>query len=914
VGEFPSGTVTFLFTDLEGSTRRWQEHPEAMKPALARHDEIVRHAIESRDGYVVKTTGDGFLAAFAVAHDAIDAAIAAQRALTDEPWPEIGPLLARMGLHSGPAELREGDYHGTTLNRAARLMAAAHGGQIVASLATVALVHDEGIELLDLGQHALRDLARPERVFQVVSRGLARDFPRLRSLDAFPGNLPAQLTSFVGRDVELAATAKSLETARLVTLTGVGGVGKTRLSLQVAAEVLPRFAHGAWFCELATAVDEESLMQVVMTTLGVAPLQGMTLEQSLLEFLRAKSQLLVLDNCEHLLDEVSRIAESILAASSDVRILASSREGLGIPGEQIVAVRSLPMPDPDRDFRAVLENASVQLFTERAAAVRSGFTLDAANAVAVVEICRRLDGIPLAIELAAARVSAMNPSDISAHLDERFRLLAGARRSGIERHQTLRATVDWSYSLLEPTEQAVFDRLGVFAGDFGAEAAQAVATGAGIEPWDVIDALSGLVAKSMINIDDSADGEARYRMLETLRAYARERLDDLGASDQWRFRHAQHYAEVAEVLGPQLLSRDEFAARRRFRVELDNTRAAVTWALDADDPSAQELGVRIVLALGYEVTMDRRAGIGLWAEHALRRVDEWQPASRIGVLSVAAHSACGRADLLKASEWIDEAFGLGPSADGPAALLLWVARSVVVLANGEFDEAMQGMAAAIEFFDSAGGTDFQRSNIRGASAHFRISCGDLSGALVEAEESLALAREVGNPSDLAIALAALGAALYTSDPRRALDSLEECLALTDAGASDVVRPHALVHLAALRAQFGDARGSLECLRDGFERYVEWGDRATLGLLAFGAVPLVATGHPELSLAMATAMTRYSPLGGETHQATQRAVARARDEVGAERANTLVARVETMTYDEVVAYLGAEFDRALASTL
>lgn len=438
-------------------------------------------------------------------------------------------------------------------------------------------------------------------------------------------------------------------------------------------------------------------------------------------------------------------------------------------------------------------------------------------------------------------------------------------------------------------------------------------TGAGIEAWDVLDALAGLVVKSMVNIDDSAEEEARYRMLETLRAYARERLDDLGESDQWRHRHAQHYADLAELLGPRLIGRDEFAARRRFRVELDNTRAAVTWALDADDPTVQELGVRIVLALGYEVTMDRRAGIGLWAEHALRRVDEWQPRSRIGVLSVAANSACGRGDFLTASEWIDEAFGIGLSAEDPVALLSWVARSVVLLAEGRFDEAMEGMAAAIVFFDSAGGTDFQRSNLRAASAHFRISCGDLPGALAEAEESLALAREVGNPSNIAIALGALGAALYASDPRRAREVLEESVALTDAGASDVVRPHALLYLAALRAQFGDDRGSLECLRDSFERSVEWGDRATLAMLAFGAVPLVETGHPELALAMVTAMTKHSnSLGGETLDATQRAVGRARDEIGGERADSLIARVEAMSYDEMVEYLGTELDNAVAS--
>jgi predicted ATPase len=581
----------------------------------------------------------------------------------------------------------------------------------------------------------------------------------------------------------------------------------------------------------------------------------------------------------------------------------------------MVAVRSLPMPDDDRDFEAVAQNESVLLFAERAAASRSGFALEPANATAVVEICRRLDGIPLAIELAAARVSAMNPSDIAAHIDERFRLLTGGRRTGIERHQTLRATVDWSYSLLEPTEQAVFDRLGVFSGDFDGEAAQAVVSGAGIEPWDVLDALAGLVAKSMISIDDAAEGAARYQMLETLRAYASERLDEAGESDAWRRRHAEHFADLAELLGPELVGRDEIAARRRFRVELDNTRAAVTWALDSDDPSAQELGVRIVLAFGYEVTLDRRAGTGLWAEHALRRVDVWPPGTRSGVLAIAGMSASQHGDVQTGWTLVDEALEAEFDADAPVAVMLPVTRANLFFNEGRFEEAMPGMASAIAAFDAAGGSAFLRSNIRSASAHYRIASGDLAGALVEAVESLVLAREVGNPSQLTIALGAVGGALalLDSDPGRALMVLEEALALTDAGASDVVRNLALVHVAMLRAELGDVRGTLECLRDGFQRSVEWGDRSTFGAVAFGTVALVEIDRPELALVFAAAGTFSGPLGGESLEKQQRAIARARDELGAEQADALTARVTAMSYDEMVDYLRAELDLAIAST-
>ena len=437
--ELPSGTVTFLFTDLEGSTRLWQEHPEAMQVASARHDDLVRALIEAHDGYVVKTTGDGFHAAFGAAHDAVHAAVAAQGALSTEAWGEIGPLVVRMGVHTGPAEIRDGDYYGTAVNRAARLMSVAHGGQIVVSLTTKELVQDRGVELVDLGEHHLRDLARVDRVYQVVADGLPNEFPRLRSLEAFAGNLPLPTTSFVGRDVELAVVDTSLQSARLVTLTGVGGVGKTRLSLQVAAHALPRFPDGAWFCELAGATDDDSLLQVVMSTLGVTALPGTTPERSIVEFLRTRAALVLFDNCEHLLDAASQLVDAVLRECPNIRILASSREGLGVPGEHMVAVRSLGVPRIDDSFDTIVGSDAVELFVERAAAVRAGFVLETANAGAVAEICQRLDGIPLAIELAAARVATMNPRDIASHIDERFRLLTGGRRTGIERHQTLRA-------------------------------------------------------------------------------------------------------------------------------------------------------------------------------------------------------------------------------------------------------------------------------------------------------------------------------------------------------------------------------------------------------------------------------------------------------------------------------------------
>ena len=621
--EMPTGTVTFLFTDLEGSTRLWEESPEAMKGALARHDEIVRGAIERHGGYVVKTTGDGFHAAFSTAAAAAGAGLAAQLSLAGEAWGSTGALRVRMGIHAGSAELRDGDYYGTAPNRAARLMSAAHGGQLVLSQTTADLVGDglpDGAVLIDLGEHRLRDLARAEQVFQLGTPGLAAEFPPLRSLDAFPGNLPLQLSSFVGRDEELIGIAKALGRERLVTLTGVGGVGKTRLAMQVAAEVLPNYGDGAWFCELAAANDDDAFVQLVAATLGVRSRQGVTLEEGVVEHLRRKQLLLVLDNCEHLLDAAATLAERLLQECAGLRVLATSREGLAVPGEQVWPVRSLPVPSRAAGASVIATSDAVRLFAARAESARPGFVLDEANAGPVAEICRRLDGIPLAIELAAARVSSMRPVDLAARLDERFRLLTGGRRTAVERHQTLRATVDWSYSLLTERERAVFDRLGVFAGSFDIGTAEEIASGEGLEPWDVVDAIASLVDKSLVVDEEAPGGSIRYSMLETLRAYARERLDQGGTPDEWRLRHARHYADVAGEIGVGLIGPNEVAWRARLVLELDDLRAAVIWALDRDSDDESEYALDIIAALVYEAFGgDPSIGIGAWAERAVDR-------------------------------------------------------------------------------------------------------------------------------------------------------------------------------------------------------------------------------------------------------------------------------------------------------
>src|SRR3954453_2364900 len=576
VPELPSGTVTFLFTDLEGSTRLWERHRAAMVPALERHDLGLRQAGEDAGGRVVKTTGDGLHGVFTTTRAALDAALDAQRSLADEPWDVPGGLRVRMGLHTGDAVARDGDYYGPATNRAARVMSSAHGGQVVVSHATEEILRDalpDDVALIDLGEHRLPDLARPERIFQVVAEGLARDFPPLRALDAVPGNLPGQLTSFVGRAVEREAIADALLASRLVTVTGVGGVGKSRIAIQVALDIAPRFADGAWLCELATAQDAEELGQVVAATLGVVARPATSLADSVIDALRMRELVLVLDNCEHLVAAAGRLAEGLLFDCPGVRILATSREALGVAGEQVWPLHALDLPPSAATIDDVVASEAVQLFAERARAVQPGFVLDASNAEAVAEICRRLDGIPLAVELAAARVTIMTPTDIAARLDQRFQLLTGGRRSAAERHQTLRGAIEWSYELLEPSERVLFERLSVFPRSFDAEAAAAGAVQDGLEPWDVLDAGAGLVAKSMLTADD-ASGSTRYQMLETMRTFARELLEASGHLDEMFRRHADHYTQFAEAVDAGLAGPEEVAWRTRVHLELPNLRAA----------------------------------------------------------------------------------------------------------------------------------------------------------------------------------------------------------------------------------------------------------------------------------------------------------------------------------------------------
>src|SRR5262245_42612090 len=544
----PAGTVTFLLTDIEGSTRLWESAPEAMEEALERHNQLLTKVIGDHGGVVVTSRGEGdsFFAAFPSAVAAVEAAGACQLALNGEAWPAGAVLRVRMGLHTGEAHVHDGDYADhAPINRCARVKAAAHGGQVLVTQTTRDLVEGRlggGFALTRLGEFRLRDLAGPELIYQLTHAELPTDFPPIRTLAERTTNLPVQVSSFIGRARELEQTAAALDQARLVTLTGPGGIGKTRLALQAAGQVAGRFADGAWLCELAPVRDPAGVDDAVAAVFSVTARAGQSTREALVEFLRAKQLLLVLDNCEHLPEAAAALAGYLARACERLVILATSREALGIEGERLVPVPPLAVAGVDADLTAITDADAVRLFAERAAAVKPGFHVTGENAAAVAAVVRRLDGIALGIELAAARVPAMTPAELARRLERSFAVLA-AGRGAVARHQTLRATIDWSFQLLAEPEQQLLARLAVFAGGATLAAAETVCGGEGIDPDAVLELLASLVARSLVVAEEHGP-ESRYRLLETIRQYGEQRLEDTGEAERWRARHAAYYAEL----------------------------------------------------------------------------------------------------------------------------------------------------------------------------------------------------------------------------------------------------------------------------------------------------------------------------------------------------------------------------------
>jgi predicted ATPase/class 3 adenylate cyclase len=682
----PPGTLTMLLTDVEGSTKLWEEHPDAMRRAIRRHHELAYQAIEQHGGYRPPDQGEGdsVFAVFSVAPSAVACALDFQRALAAEPWPDQVALRVRMALHTGALELRDGrNYAGLALNRCARLRAIAHGGQVILSEATCALTAPDlpaGVLLQDLGVHRLTDLSLPERVFQLCHPDLPAAFPPLRSLDTRPHNLPLQLTRFVGRAREMEEVRSTVRSSRLVTLTGTGGSGKTRLALRVAADLLEEHPDGTWFVELAGTADPALVPRVVSSTIGIREQHGRPILDTLVHHLATKAALLVLDNCEHLLDACAALADRLLRTCARLTVLATSREPLGIVGEAVRRVPPLSVPAADLAPRAdaVASFEAVQLFVDRAVAAEPRFSLTDANAAAVVAICRRLEGIPLALELAAARLQALTIEQLRDRLEDRFRLLTGGSRTALPRQQTLRAAVDWSHDLLTEPERILLRRLSVFAGGFSLDAAEQVCGDRQVAPEDVLDLLTRLVSRSLALLETGPAG-GRYRLLETIREYALGKLRAAGEEPELRRRHLQCCIGFAEPAVPALCGPDQQAWLDRLQAELDNFRAAFGWSLRQQAPGP---ALRLASALleFWVVRADWSEGLE-WVERALGLPGEVDPAIRMKALRAAAELADVLSDYARSTAYYEESLGI--------ARALGDQRAIAVALDGLAHEAQR---------------------------------------------------------------------------------------------------------------------------------------------------------------------------------------------------------------------------------
>jgi predicted ATPase/class 3 adenylate cyclase len=800
----PSGVVTFLFTDIEGSTRRWESDADLMRAALAVHDDALREAVEAHAGWLFKHTGDGVCAAFASPSSSVEAAVAAQLALE---------LPVRMGIATGEAELRGTDYFGAVLNRAARVMAAGHGGQILLDGITAGLL--SGVDLVDLGPRRLRDLAKPVEMFQVCAAGLRTEFPPLKTLDAAPGNLRPQTTSFVGREMELADVTAALKAHRFVTLTGTGGVGKTRLALEAAARSANDFPDGVWLIELAAVSDPAAMPDAVAAVLGITQQPGMSMAESVAAALEGRLRLMVLDNCEHVLDAARDVIEAIFAHSATVKILATSREGLRVADEQLRAVPAL-------DCHGGVDSSAATLFFERAEGVAPDISW-ADNADAVIEICRRLDGIPLAIELAASRMQSMTVAEMRDRLDDRFRLLTGSRR-GLERHQTLHHAVQWSYDLLDDAEQALLSRCSVFAGGFDLAGARAVAGSE--DEFAALDLLDALVRKSLVVADRTSE-RTRFSMLETIRQFAQEQLLASGGADGAHAAHARYFAGRETDVLARWDSPRQLEVYTWLGVELANLRAAFRWSVDHHD---LDTAASIAVYAGFIGGFIELHEPSTWAEElieAARAVDH----PRLRQLYVIA-SECYRTGR------IDDAIGYTDAA-------------VATIDSGRFHRMLydfeptslggtyltMGLAARWlelcrdRFARGLGTHTFNR----GSMVMALMTAGELDEAKAMCGDLLADAETIDNPGAQSYALLACGYAWRDDRPQAAYEALRRGLKIAQDSDNRMWESYLAVNLSGLAATHGAPTETLDFLTLAINNFYDTGSYShmvsPLGVLA-----------------------------------------------------------------------------------
>jgi len=899
--ELPAGTVTFLLTDIEGSTRLWETAPQAMEEALERHNRLVSEVIGGHGGVVVTSRGEGdsFFAVFGSAVAAVEAAGACQLRLGSEDWPAGAVLRVRMGLHTGEARMRgSGQIDHGPINRCARVKAAGHGGQVLVTSTTRGLVQGRlggGFGLLRLGEFRLRDLAEPELIYQLTHADLPADFPPIRTLAERPGNLPVPVSSFIGRERELEQTAAALGAARVVTLTGPGGVGKTRLALQSAGQVADRFADGAWLCELAPVRDPAGVDDAVAAVFSVTAPAGQGTREALAEFLRSKQLLLVLDNCEQVLAEAAALAGTLARSRERLVILATSREGLGIEGEQLLPVPPLGLPGAGADLAAITDAEAVRLFTDRAAAVKPGFAVTGGNAAAVAAVVRRLDGMALAVELAAARVPAMTPAELARRLEGSFAVLGTGRRGAADRHQTLRAAIDWSFQLLAEAEQVLLCRLAVFAGGCTLEAAEAVCGGEGVDLDAVLELLAGLVARSLVVAEEKGPG-TRYRLLETIRQYGEERLEAAGDAGWRRARHADYYADLLTQLRDHTHDRQEevfWAAR--LSAEQDNLLAAWSWAIGSGN-----VGTAFKMLAGFApVEIWNSYPVPLAGEAALGLPGATGHPGYPLALAVSALFASIRADVTGTEElWrrATEASARQASPDWRVEATICAVRQNIALTTGAFADAAR-LAEQAAGLARAGGDLADASLHLGIAVGSHILAGDTPVAVPLAREALALARQTGAPALIASGLLAVGLAVADTDPGQELSTT-----LGYQSAIDLVSATAIAFL------LGDQAGTLEFGRRAI-RGLQWGgDRLKMGTILYIIAGTLTSTRPEAAAiiqgAAETCMVE-SPIFAQMISLIMTQV------LGEERAGERRAQGAGMDWDQAVAYTLTQATQALS---
>jgi predicted ATPase/class 3 adenylate cyclase/Tfp pilus assembly protein PilF len=845
--DLPSGTVTFLFTDIEGSTALWERDRAAMRAAVDRQLAILHSLISAHHGVLFKTIGDGTQAAFGTAEDALRAALASQRALLAEDWGELGPIRVRMALHAGEAQPdAQGDYLAAPLNRLARLLATGSGGQVLLSQTVQQLTRGAlpaGTTLQDLGEHRLRDLLEPEHVFQLLHPDLPADFPPLESLENRPNNLPLQPTPFLGREHEVQQIVDLLRRpeVRFLTLTGPGGTGKTRLALQAAADLLDDFADGVYFVPLASLADPDLVLATIATTLGMREEGDQPLVARFRDFLATKQLLLVLDNMEHLANAAPAVGE-LLSTSPGLKVLATSRMPLRLRAEREYAVPPLGLPrrKPPPTAEQLSQYEAVRLFIERAQAVKADFTIDNASAPAVAEICHRLDGLPLAIELAAARVRMLPPQAMLARLEQRLPMLTSGARDAPERQRTLRNTIAWSYDLLEPEEQEVFCQLAVFTGGLSLDAADAVANPEG--QLDIFGSLESLVEQSLIRQEAGTAIEPRFNMLETIREFGLEQLNATGEADEARARHAVFFLALAEEAAPALKGPQQLAWLERLETEHDNMRSALGWALTREPETALGLVAALYWFWFYRGHLTEGRD---WTERALATGMSAKPELRARALNNSSAFARKQADAVTALSRAEQALALARSV-GDKWSEGWALINLGTLTGILGDPKRAGT-----LFSEAEAQFFSIGERWGAAAAIYSqglavgSMGDIDRQRALFERSLAESRALGDRIQASWALISLGKhELERGDLARARTLLEEALATARDFRFVLTEAEALRGLAGVTGEIGEADLTTTLLRESEEKYRELGHPVYLAdaLNSFGYLALRNGNH------------------------------------------------------------------------